>query len=200
MSSNILRSEGITESEKYLQRLCEKSFLRLWSYPGIYRNQFVNGEVKGGKEVCDQLIVFENHILIFSDKYINFPNTSDIDVDWSRWVRKAVLESGKQLFGAERWIKNYPDRLFIDRECNQSFPIDLPSTLSAKFHRVVVAHGAAKRCKQELGGSGSLMIHSGIVGKDHLLKEQLVAISLQLGKLTLSVDMYIYLMILLLIS
>jgi hypothetical protein len=37
----------------------------------------------------------------------------------------------------------------------------------ARFHRVVVAHESAERCKRELGGSGSLMIDSGCIGDMH---------------------------------
>ena len=67
------RPDGVTASERYLQRLCQQSFLSLWSYPGIYRDQ---GRFEGrgdGKEVCDLLVVFDDHILIFSDKYPSVP-------------------------------------------------------------------------------------------------------------------------------
>lgn len=170
MDNAVSRSNGINDAERYLQKLCERTFLRLWSYPGVFRDQSSGWGKKGGKEVCDLLVVFGNHILIFSDKKINFPKTGDLDLDWSRWVRRAVLESGEQLFGAERWIKSHPDRLFIDRECNQVFPIDLPDMSLATFHRVIVAHGASVRCKEVMGGSGSLMILSKINGTDHILK------------------------------
>lgn len=183
MTNQIIRSNGITYSERYLQKLCEKSFLRLWSYPGVYRNQSAGGGSQGGKELCDLLVVFENHILIFSDKDILFPNTGDLDVDWSRWVRKAVLESGEQLYGAERWIKEHPDRLYIDRKCQQPFPIDLPDIRSARIHRIIIAHGASERCKHELGGSGSLMIFSDICGKDHLAKREIGGIPFAIGQI-----------------
>jgi len=166
----VFRSNGINSSEKYLQNLCERSFLKLWSYPGIYRKKIDSESKIIGKEVCDLLVVFENHIIIFSDKNISFPNTGDIDLDWSRWVRKAVLESGKQVYGAERWIRNYPNNLFLDQQCRRIFPLDFPDMSIVKFHRIVVAHGSSERCKSYLGGSGSLMINSNIIGTDHLLK------------------------------
>lgn len=161
------RSEGVTDSEKYLKRLCEHTFLRLWSYPDIYRDQSSGGGVNNGKEVCDLIVVFDQHIIIFSDKKCEFPNTGDLDLDWSRWVKRAVLKSADQLYGAERWIKTFPNRLFLDRECSQPLPIPLPDIAEAKFHRILVAHGAAERCREELGGSGSLMIHSDIFGDMH---------------------------------
>jgi hypothetical protein len=60
----IERADGVTEAERYLKRLCDRTFLSLWSYPGVYRDQ---GSGKGteGKEVCDLLVVFENHIIIW---------------------------------------------------------------------------------------------------------------------------------------
>lgn len=163
------RSEGVTNSEKYLANLCEKGFLRLWSYPGIYRDQYTSENKKTGKEVCDLLVVFDQHLIIFSDKDCVFPDTGNLDLDWSRWVRRAIIKSADQLFGAERWIKNYPERLFLDSSCTQKIPIPLPNMSNAKFHRVLVAHGVSARCKKEFtGGSGSLLINTDICGDMHL--------------------------------
>jgi hypothetical protein len=112
------------------------------------------------------LVVFEEHVIIFSDKHIEFPKSGDIQLDWSRWYRRAVRNSAKQIFGAERWIKTFPDRLFIDRDCTQPFPIKLPDLNKAKFHRIVTVHGIAKPCKKFFrGGSGSLMIDNTIIGE-----------------------------------
>src|SRR5215207_7849938 len=157
-ASPIIRSDGVTDAERYLKKLCDRSFLSMWSYPGVYRDQGRGGKAGDGKEVCDLLVVFEDHIIIFSDKDCQFPNTGDIELDWSRWYRKAIQKSAEQVWGAERWIKTYQDRLFLDRACTQPFPLDLPDPARAKFHRVVVAHDGARRCREELRGSGSLMI------------------------------------------
>ena len=88
----VLRSRGTTPAERYLSRLCEQTFLSLWSYPGIYRDQ---GNTRGGdgKEVCDLLVVFGNDIVIFSDKDCSFPSSGDIRMDWSRWFRRARFTS-----------------------------------------------------------------------------------------------------------
>lgn len=159
----MIRNDGITTAERYLKLLCDRSFLSLWSYPGLYRDQ---GRANGrgdGKELCDLLVVFEDHILIFSDKDCAFPDTSNIDLDWGRWYRRAVERSAEQVWGAERWIKEHPDRIFLNRACTQPFPIDLPDPATAKFHRIVVAHDVSERCRWELGGSGSLMIAPAII-------------------------------------
>jgi hypothetical protein len=156
----ISRADGITESERYLKKLCDHTFLSLWSYPNVNRHQ--KGSSKGdGKELCDLLVVFENHIIIFSDKHCAFPSSGDLAKDWSRWFKRAVLKSAKQVWGAERWIRDYPDCLFIDPACEHEFPIDLPDPEEAVFHRIVVAHDSADRCRRWFeGGSGSLMIRA----------------------------------------
>ena len=159
------RADGATRSERRLKRLCDGTFLSMWSYPGVYRDQGDGYRRRGdGKEVCDLMVVFENHVLLFSDKECGFPDTGTLSLDWSRWYRKAISESAKQLWGAERWLRSHPGRLFADPACTQPFPIELPGTASMRVHRIVVAHGAGSRCKQHLGGSGSLMLESTLEG------------------------------------
>ena len=70
----ILRRDGTTSAERYLKRLCDRSFLSLWSYAGVYRDQLYSPTAKIGKEVCDLLVVFEDHIIIFSDKDCVYPD------------------------------------------------------------------------------------------------------------------------------
>jgi hypothetical protein len=88
----IKRADGVTESERYLKSLCDRTFLSLWSYPGVYRDQ-VSGKGTEGKEVCDLLVAFENHIIIFSDKDCQFPNSDRLELDWNRWFKRAVQKS-----------------------------------------------------------------------------------------------------------
>src|SRR5947208_2542997 len=95
------KQQGITVAERHLAELCEQTFLSLWSYPNVFRDVFVPG-TKIGKELCDLLVLFEDRVLIFSDKDCAVPRTGDLNLDWSRWFRKAVLENAKQAHGAER--------------------------------------------------------------------------------------------------
>src|SRR5207247_7172255 len=87
----IPRSMGVTSAERYLKRVCDGSFLSLWSYSGVYRDQRSGRGV--GKEICDLLVVFDRDIIIFSDKYCAFPDTGNISLDWSCWFRRAVATS-----------------------------------------------------------------------------------------------------------
>jgi hypothetical protein len=178
--SGIHRNEGVTAAENYLKRLCEKTFLSLWCYPNIHRNE---GRSGSKHEVCDLLVVFEDHIIIFSDKDCEFPNTGDLKLDWNRWYKKAIRESAKQALGAEKWIKENPNTLFLDPACMQPFPIPLPDLSIANFHKIIVAHGVSDRCKQELGGSGSFMIMPDIIGDMHIATAEHDAIPFAIGQI-----------------
>lgn len=155
----IERSDGINKSERYLKQLCDQTFLSLWSYPGVYSNEGLDRN-KQGKEVCDLLVIFENHIVIFSDKDCQFPNSGNLAVDWNRWFNKSIKKSIQQLWGAEKWMRRYPEHLFLDKLCNQPFPLYIPNIETAKFHLIAVAHNSSERCRQELGGNGNLRIQT----------------------------------------
>jgi SEC-C motif len=148
----IRRSDGVTETERDLKELCDHTFLSLWSYPNVYRYQ------GGPKEVCDLLVVFQNHIVIFSDKKIGFSSTGNLKNDWGKWFNKAIRGAARQIYGAERQIKDFPQGLFLGRDCKQRFPIPLPDPSTAIYHRIVVAHGVSKRFREHSGGDGSLLI------------------------------------------
>jgi len=157
----IHKAEGVTPSEKYLNGLCESTFLSLWSYPGIFRDQKKKG-VGDGKELCDMLVVFDEHVLIFSDKHCSFPSSGNLKLDWKRWYKQAIKKSADQAWGAERWLKSYPQKVYLDRACTKQFPLDIPSQESTKYHLIIVAHGSKDRCIAEVGGSGSLMLASSL--------------------------------------
>jgi hypothetical protein len=62
--------------------------------------------------------------------------------------------------------------LYLDRTCTVPFPIDLPDPTVARFHRIDVAHNGSQRCREELGGSGSLMLMPHIIGPAHFDSRQ----------------------------
>ncbi len=173
-SAPFQKADPNTQSERYLARMGERLFLSLWSYPCVFRNQ---GNLNGreGKEVCDLLVVFGNHVLIFSDKDCLYPNTGSENRDWCRWFRSSIVASAKQVWGAERWLRTHPTRLFLDRSCKQVLPVRLPEMSSMIVHRIVIARTAAKRCRKYFkGGSGSLFIDPEITESNHYANEALV--------------------------
>lgn len=160
------KSQGKTPSEQYLASLCEKTFLSLWSYPNLFNDKGL------GKELCDLLVVFGNDIIIFSDKSCTFPTCSDSDLAWQRWYRRAILKSADQVFGAERYIKDNPTKLFLDPQATRTLPLELPPKQNMRFHRVVIALNASEPCKNYFGGgSGSLMIRPLLKDADHYSKD-----------------------------
>lgn len=80
--------------------MCERSFLTLWSYAGVFRDQGKRAS-GDGKEICDLLVVFDRHVIVFSDKDIEFGSTAELTVSWSRWYRAAVVDGARQVWGAE---------------------------------------------------------------------------------------------------
>lgn len=158
--------QGSTDSERYLTKLARKTFLSLWSYPNAFVDKGRHNGKGDGKELCDLLIVFGNNILIFSDKDCAYSNHSDKIVAWKRWYRSAIQESVNQLIGAERNLKYFSDRLYLDKKCTVPFPLQLPSPTEARFFLVAVTRGSYDACVDHWNhqSSGSLMIDTTLIG------------------------------------
>ena len=169
MNSTI--SKGVTPSERYLSKLCRKSFLSLWSYANLRTDEGRKNGKGVGNELCDLLVVFGNDVVIFSDKYIKFNQSIDTNVAWIRWFKKAVQTSVRQLNGAEAWIKNHGDRIYLDPQCSLRLPIPIPNRDVLRVHRVAVALGVFQACMSYFGGNsiGSLVVNSGLQGDEHYI-------------------------------
>jgi hypothetical protein len=140
------KSEGLNPSEKLLAELCEQSFLKLWTYPNLFR--------KPGKELTDLMVVFGNDVIIFSAKACTYANSGDPAIDWSRWFRSSIADSAKQIAKAERSIQTAPDKVFLDAKCLEKLPIALPPAGDMRVHRICVALGALDRAEAETGVRG----------------------------------------------
>lgn len=149
------RSEGLTPSEQLLAEICDRSFLKLWTYPNLFKKQ--------SKELADLLVVFGNDVIIFSDKSCTYSNTGNSTTDWSRWYRRSIARSAHQVDQAERWIRTYPDKLFLDAKCTERLPITLPPPSEMRVHRICVALGALHRAEAETGAR-ALMVDPRVVG------------------------------------
>jgi hypothetical protein len=158
MTKQIVKSSGLTPSEQYLAKLCEKSFLSVWSYPNLFNDRGRKNGKGSGKELCDLLVIFGKNVIIFSDKSCAFPS-GDIEIAWKRWYRNSIEESVNQVYGAERWIKKFPDRIFLDSLCKTQLPLVLPNNDEIKIYRVIVALNAGKHVKSYFESkSGSLAL------------------------------------------
>ncbi len=124
MLKAINKGKGFNKTEKRLIELANNAFIGLWSYPNVYSDEGYSKN-KSGKEVCDLLVVFDNNTIIFSDKDIKFHEEIDTSVAWKRWFKKSVTESAIQLHGAEKFLKEHNQRVFLDKECKHPFPIKI---------------------------------------------------------------------------
>lgn len=144
---------GFSESERYLGGITQRTFLSFWSHPNLFRTR--------AKELTDLLVIFGDDVIVFSDKSCAF---QDGEHGWSRWYRRAVLESAHQLHRAAGWILKHPDRIYTDAKCERPFPLQVPKQLS--IHLVAVATGAREAAARHGGGDGSLIFLSNTDGSE----------------------------------
>ncbi len=138
---------GVNETEQFVYSLCRNSFLSLWSY--------ANPRGKAGKELCDILVVCEPDVIIFSVKEVAFSQKGDIAVNQKRWSKRAIDESVKQIYGAERWINSATNVIKADGTQGLAFP---QRTLR-RLHRVAVALGGDGNVWKSFGDFGKGFVH-----------------------------------------
>jgi hypothetical protein len=93
--------------------------------------------------VCDP------DVIVLSVKHIEFKDTGEPDVDLPRWQRKAVDESVKQVFGAERLLSlDGTGNHVVGKSGEQG--LALPPKEARRVHRIAVA----------LGGEGKVGLRS----------------------------------------
>jgi hypothetical protein len=141
----------VNETEAFAISVCQKTFLSLWCYN--------NPIAKPGKELCDILVVCGPHVIISSVKDVRL-REGNFEVEHNRWERRAIEESVKQIYGAER-------RLSVATQVIQAdgLPgLPLPPLAQRKVHRIAVA----------FGGRDQVVITSGDFGKGfvHVLTER----------------------------
>lgn len=172
---NIRKSLTFTQSEKILADIGDKVFLSLWSFANVYTDEGIkisdDGRKKGqGEELCDLLVVFGNHVIIFSDKgEVEYKPNDNVSISWGRWVKRAYLKSAYSTHKAEKWLKENSSRIFLDKECSEKFPIELPKPENMKVHRIAVARGITEHAKKYYSDSnGTLIIRPDVIGLEHL--------------------------------
>ncbi|MGQ0564810.1 MAG: SEC-C metal-binding domain-containing protein [Gemmobacter sp.] len=128
----------MTPTEELLYSLCQTTFLRLWSYANPFKDD--------GKEFCDLIAVFENHVFIFFDRESRRLDsaTDDFSVAWQRWKKEAVDKQVKTALGAERYLRS-GRAIFLDQRCEKPLPAPIPE--NPIIHKVIVAHGAKEACR-----------------------------------------------------
>jgi hypothetical protein len=159
----IVKSSGITPTERLLADLCEKSFLKLWSYPNPFKED--------RKELCDLLAVFENHVFIFFDRESRQLDRLDKDpmVNWDRWKRTAVDDQLRTVRGAEAYVRSGRG-IYLDNALTVQFPISIDRE-NIVVHKIIVAHGADQACKSfsDANVYGSLAVNYGAISAEESL-------------------------------
>lgn len=136
----INESSGVTATERMLAEFCERSFLKLWSYPNPYKDD--------GHELCDLLAVFGDYVFVFFDRENELPEVPDKDpkVLWDRWKRTVIDRQVRTAHGAERYIRSGRP-IFLDAKGTKPFPLGVNKD-KAVIHKILVAHGAKEACER----------------------------------------------------
>jgi hypothetical protein len=110
--------------------------------------------VEQGKELCDVLVVCDPHVIIISVKDIILRSDKE-QAGFDRWERKAVDDSVKQIYGAERSLANASNVRFKDG----SEGLSLPKVSDRKIHRIAVAFGSGGQVPIKSGDFGKGFVH-----------------------------------------
>lgn len=137
----------MTKSEQLVFDLSRNSFLSFWSYANSLNNK--------GKELCDILVVCDPNIIIISVKEIEYKDTGQPEVDFERWRRKAIDESCKQIYGAERRIESQSNVISVDG----NIAIPFPPRNTQKIYRIAVALGSKQKVPLTFGDFGKGFVH-----------------------------------------
>lgn len=78
-----------------LVELCDQNFLRLWNYPNPYKED--------GHELCDLIVVFDNHVFVFFDREGRKSQHEERDGPNGRKV--SALNLNKQISGLDSSIR-----------------------------------------------------------------------------------------------
>jgi hypothetical protein len=141
-------NNGLNAAEHFVFELSRKSFLSLWSYVNPRRQS-------GGKELCDVLVVCPPDVVIISVKDICLAGTVISGVEFERWRRRAIDESVKQLYGAERNIRSAPHVIRADNSPGLPFPP--PGEI--RIHRIAVGFGSRGAVPLSFGDFGKGFVH-----------------------------------------
>lgn len=136
----------VNKTEEFVLSVCRRSFLSLWCYN--------NPKGKDGDELCDILVVCDPDLVIISVKEVVLKVNEYSAVEHTRWKRKAVDDSVKQIYGAQRWLASASNVIRSDGTCG----VFLPTVAERNVHRVAVA----------FGGQGEVPIPSGDFGKGYV--------------------------------
>lgn len=120
-----------SDSEAFLLDLAERTFLKLWAIP--------NSFYAPNKELTDLIVPFGDDVVIFSDKACRFDFDKPIAVAWSRWYRKTIEDSLRQLKTAMQRVQRAPNGIFTEVQARSPIPWRVAAGGEPRFHLVAIA-------------------------------------------------------------
>lgn len=136
----------MTESERIVSELCKNTFLSFWSFRNPVRED--------GKELCDVLIVCGNNVIIFSVKDISVKASGDFKVDYIRWQKRAIEDSVRQLYGAEKKVLS--KEIIFSHDKKEQI---LLNEENFNIYRIAIAFGGKNKFPLTQGDFGKGFIH-----------------------------------------
>jgi len=139
-------ANGTNKAEEFVTAHCDRTFLSLWGMANPFGDD-------PGKELCDYIVVCDPDVIIFSVKEVGLtPKAEPHGVE--RWLRKAVDNSLKQIYGAERALA------CLDRvKDRRGRVINLPASQKRQLHRIAVAFGSGGHVPLAMGDFGHGFVH-----------------------------------------
>jgi hypothetical protein len=137
---------GLNAAEKFVAQHCQGTFLSLWGMANPIGKDTT-------KELCDYFVVCDPHVLIISVKDICL-GTELNKAKADRWTRKAIEESAKQVYGAERYLTGA-----VAVNDHKGRTIILPPSDRRRTHRLCVAFGSEGQVGINMGNFGKGFVH-----------------------------------------
>jgi hypothetical protein len=141
-----MKNTTVNNTEEFVLQICTRTCLSMWACNNPYAEQ--------GKELCDILIVCDPDVIIVSVKDIHL-NTEKEVAGFDRWERKAIDDSVRQIYGAERSLAT----AIKVRLKNGAHGLDLPPLADRKIHRIAVAFGSQGQVPIKSGDFGKGFVH-----------------------------------------
>lgn len=164
----ITKSVGETHTERLLERLCERTFLKIWSWPHPFKAD--------KKELCDLIAIFDDRVIVFFDRESRKfdKDGHDVEIAWNRWKKEAIDKQIATMGGAVRYLSSGQE-IYLNDRLSSKLPVRIAP--NARIHRVIVAHGAKEACKRDSDAnvSGSLGI---TYGRDEFVHNNPFVVSL----------------------
>lgn len=143
-----------TKSEENITNFMRKSMLNYWVIPNPYK--------KDKNELCDVLVIFQNNVIVISDKSCGKPEENkELHNKWLNFCDQ-LSKSKKQLKSAQTYIENNNTEIFYDKDCKNKVVHNLDIYETLNFHLITTVSNWTQIVKKEFVNDGSMKINTNI--------------------------------------